>query len=156
MVAWSPCKNYLIQLEQQKSSTNKCTTNKTDEQETSILLCLNLPVKIQLSLIQTRRLGSRESLMKVNPTFWSMILKADCFVVGICCRLCGSSATGIGFHEAGVDINVQFDIEVSYFLATSVKLFFLYFSFGGWSWDDRGLLRNKYFYSFMSITFCTS
>lgn len=70
--------------------------------------------------------------MKVNPTFFSMILKADCFVVGICCRLCGSSATGIGFHEAGVDINVQFDIEVSYFLATSVKrFFFCIFLLGG-------------------------
>ena len=49
-----------------------------------------------------------------------MLLKIACFcfVPDICCRLCGSSATGIGFHEAGVDINIQFDIEVTYLVST--------------------------------------
>ena len=41
-----------------------------------------------------------------------------CFVPDISCRLCGSSATAIGFHKAGVDINIQFDIEVNYLIST--------------------------------------
>ena len=34
----------------------------------------------------------------------------------IYCRLCGSSATGIGFHKATVDISLKFDIEVYHLL----------------------------------------